>query len=296
MRIPHHTVLSACLSLLLFEGGCAPRATPLLAESLRASLGEVAVVSAEAPPDWHFSRPVPGGVGASAVGVGVGLGAGVLGGAACFATYGVLWTACAAALWTPVMMVTGAVEGAVKGVSIADLREASEALELTAGESIVQEELRDELVRIISQQGGERVVTARLDRGPATLTAGADYRALVDEGVNSVIEVTVLSLDLDRASLQGKVPSYGPSFSIQRLIDPPLILRVHARLRLVRAGDGTELYAHTFVRESATRTYLEWGRDNASAFREARRNALEGIAREMVTAVIGWKFGASAVD
>ena len=298
MRISHHTVLSTSLSLLLFEGGCGPRATPLLAESLRASLGEVVVVSAEAAPDWHFSRPVPGGVGASAVGVGVGLGAGVLGGAACFATYGILWTACAAALWTPVMMVTGAVEGAVKGVSIADLREASEALELTAGESIVQDELRDELVRIIIQQGGDRVVTARLDRGPATLTARADYRALADEGVNSVIEVAVLSLDLERerASLSGKVPSYGPSFSIQRLIDPPLILRVHARARLVRVGDGTELYAHTFVRESATRSYLEWGRDNARALREARHDTVEAIAREMVTALIGWKVKESAGD
>lgn len=289
MRIPRHTMLSASLSFLFLDGGCAPRTTPLLAESLRASLGEVAVVSAEAPPDRHFSRPVPGGVGAGAVGVGVGLGAGVLGGAACFASFGYFWPACAAALWTPVMMVTGGVEGAVKGVSLADLHEASEALELTASEAFVQDELRDELVRLISRQSGERVVTARLGRGPATLTAGADYRSLADEGANSVIEVTVLSLDLERISIPGKVPTYGPSFSIQRLIDPPLILRVRARARLVRAVDGTELYAHAFVHDSPIRSYLEWGRDNARAFREARQYAVEVIAREIVAAVIGWR-------
>src|SRR5262245_32368045 len=241
MRRPVQVASAMSLSLLVLEGGCAPRSTPSLAEATRASLGEVAVVAAEAPPGRQFARPVPSAAGASAVGVGAGLGVGVLGGAACFATFGYFIPACAVALWTPVMMVTGGVEGAKKGVSLAELHEASEALEQTASEPYVQEALRDQLVRVISEYDAERAVTARIGRGPSTLTEGVDYRALAEDGVASVIEVAVLSLDLVRASAPGKNPGYGPSFSVQRLIDPPLRLRVHARARVLRAADGTEV-------------------------------------------------------
>ena len=289
MRTPGHVVLVMFLSLLVLEEGCTPRSTPLLKESMRASLGEVAVVSAEAPPDRQFTRPVPSAAGASAVGVGAGLGAGVLGGAACFATFGYFVPACALALWTPVMMVTGGVEGAKKGVPLAELREASEALEQTSSEPYVQEALRDQLVRAISTYDAERVVTARIGRGPSTLTDGADYRDLAEEGVTSVIEVAVLSLDLQRASIPGKQPGYGPSFSVQRLIDPPLRLQVRARARLLRTADGTELYAHTFVYDSWIDSFLGWGRDNARAFRDARQLAVEVLARDIAGALIGWK-------
>jgi hypothetical protein len=289
MRPPRRAVFAVSLSVLALEEGCAARVAPLLSESTRASLGEVAVVSVEAPPDREFARPVPSAAGASAVGVGAGLGVGVLGGAACFATFGYFVPACAVALWTPVMMVTGGVEGAKKGVSLAELREASEALEQTASEAYVQEALRDELVRTISKYDVERVVTARIGSGPPTLTGGADYRALTEEGVTSVIEVAVLSLDLVRASIPGKQPGYGPSFSVQRLIDPPLRVRVHARVRLMHAADGTALYAHTFVHESQIDTFLGWGRDNARAFRDARQSAVEALAREIADALIGWR-------
>lgn len=289
MRTPGHVVLAMSLSLLVLEEGCAPRSTPLLKESMRASLGEVAVVSAEAPPDRQFTRPVPSAAGASAVGVGAGLGVGVLGGAACFVTYGLFYPGCAVALWTPVMMVTGGVEGAKKGVPLAELHEASEALEQTASEPYVQEALRDELVRTISAYDVERVVTARIGRGPLTLADGADYRALAEEGVTSVIEVAVLSLDLVRTSIPGKQPSYGPSFSVQRLIDPPLRLRVHARVRVLHAADGAELYAHTFVYDSPINIFVGWGRDNARAFRDARQSAVEALARQIADALIGWR-------
>ena len=289
MRTPGHVALTMSLSLLLLEEGCAPRSTPLLTGSARASLGEVAVVSTEAPPDRQFTRPVPSAAGASAVGVGAGLGVGVLGGAACFATLGYFVPACAVALWTPVMMVTGGVEGAKKGVSLTQLHEASEALEQTASEPYVQEVLRDQLVRVISEYDVERAVTARIGRGPSTLTDGADYRALAEEGVTSVIEVAVLSLDLERASIPGKQPGYGPSFSVQRLIDPPLRLHVRARARLVRVADGAELYAHTFVYDSQIDSFLSWGRDNARAFRDARQSAVEVLARQIAEALIGWR-------
>ena len=289
MRPPRRAVFAVSLSVLAIEEGCAARVAPLLSETTRASLGEVAVVSVEAPPDREFTRPVPSAAGASAVGVGAGLGVGVLGGAACFATFGYFVPACAVALWTPVMMVTGGVEGAKKGVSLAELREASEALEQTASEPYVQEALRDEPVRTISKYDVERVVTARIGSGPSTLTGAADYRALTEEGVTSVIEVAVLSLDLVRASIPGKQPGYGPSFSVQRLIDPPLRVRVHARVRLMHAADGTTLYAHTFVHESQIDTFLGWGRDNARAFRDARQSAVEALAREIADALIGWR-------
>jgi hypothetical protein len=156
-------LVSALLGILL--AGCAGHGPPRLAERDRARLGTIAVIAAEVPPEWSFTYPVPSGSGAAFAGIGAGLGTGVLSGALCMVSFGRVVEACGLAIWTPVMMVSGGIEGGRKGVPLAEFAAAAGALALVAGESQVQEALRDQIVRCCLR-GRSR---ARSRRGPAAV-------------------------------------------------------------------------------------------------------------------------------
>src|SRR4029453_16024165 len=156
--------------------------------------------------------PVPTGPGAAAAGVGAGLGTGVVGGALCFVSFGRLLEPCALAIWTPVMMVSGGIEGGRKGVALAEFLDAANAIALVAGESHVQEALRDEIVRLLLAGEDERSVAAWIGRGPTAPGERRDYRPLAAEGVDTVVEVYVLDVRLARSAGPGPdAPSGGRS-------------------------------------------------------------------------------------
>ena len=282
---PFLSVLLAVLSVL---NGCAGHQPPRLAEPDRARLGTIAVIAAEAPPEWSLAYPVPSGSGAAAVGIGAGLGIGALSGAVCFVTVGLAWQACGLAIWTPVMMVSGGIEGGRKGVALAEFVDAAASLELVAGESHVQEALRDEIVRLLRAGEEERAAAAWIGRGPATPDERRDYRVLAAEGVDTVVEVYVLDVRLERAPRPGVLQSwYGVSPSFEGIINPMLDLRMNARLRVIRASDGVELLTHTFERSEPGHDFAGWGRAGAQQLRLARSAAAHSLAREVIEALLG---------
>jgi hypothetical protein len=87
------------------------------------------------------------------------------------------------------MMVSGGIEGGRKGVALTEFLEAANALALVAGESHVQEALRDEIVRLLLAGEDERSVAAWIGRGPTAPGERGDYRPLAAEGVDTVVEV-----------------------------------------------------------------------------------------------------------
>ena len=266
--------------LAIVATGCATKTRLPVTDRVRGDLGVVAVVmSADSPPDATLAYPVPSRAAAATVGASAGLGAGVLAGAACFGSYGLLWPACLVALWTPVMMTTGAVEGAVKGVSISDFRDSAVAIKDAAREPEPARSLGEHVV-------GE--ATGRLGEGRARFVSDAPRPARRHvEGATTVLELRLSRVALERAPNPGPLAKCGPSFSVELLIDAPLVLLVEVRARLFRAADESIVWEGEFTQRAGSQKLTEWGRDNAAEFRRERDRALTALAEEIGATVFG---------
>lgn len=288
MRMPRSLVLGQVVLLLVASAGCAAKtARPWMPERVRAELGAVAVVVPPAPPEPSLAYPVPSRPGAAVAGAGAGLGAGVLAGAACLGSYGIVWPACLIALWTPVMVVTGGVEGALKGVPVAELRASASSLKDAASEPDLARSLAERVAAEASRRVGAGRVRFAAD---ALAEAGAGsprYPALAADGVDTVLEVRLERLGLARAASHGPLPGYGLSFSVEKLIDSPLALVVKARVRVLRAADGTARYESAFTYRAGSQKFTEWGREVAAEFRRERDQALAAVAEDIARTIFG---------
>lgn len=270
--------------LVIASSGCAARtARPWMSEQLRSELGRVAVVTLPEQPESSFAYPVPSKAGAVVIGAGAALGVGAVAGAGCFAY---VLPACLIALWTPVMMVTNGVEGAVKGVPIADLRASAVSLKNAAGEPDLSSRfagrVASEALRRVGEDRVRLVANGRPDAGDR------HYAALAAEGVDTVVEVQIDRLRLARAPSTSAFSGYGPSvITVEKLIDAPLEFTVEARVRVLRATDGTVLYKAAFNRRAGHQKFTEWGREDAVQFRSERERALESIAEEIAGEIFG---------
>jgi hypothetical protein len=283
MRTPRSLVLGHVALLLVACSGCAAKTTrQWLPEQVRSELGTVAVVTSREPPDSNFAYPVPSRAGAAATGAGAALGVGALAGAACL---GYVWPACLLAVWTPVMVMANGVEGAVKGVPIADLRASAASLKNAGGEPDLSSRFAERVASEAHRRvGGDRV---RLATNGLPDAGHRGYIALAAEGVDTVLEVEIDRLRLERVPSPSAFSGYGPSLiTIEKLIDAPLEFAVETRVRLLRASDGTVLYKAAFTRR-AGRQKLTGGREDADQFRSERDRALESIAEEIAGKLFG---------
>ena len=287
MRTPRPLALAHVALVLIASSGCAAKTRQWLPEQVRSELGTVAVVASPEPPAWSLAYPVPSRAGAAATGVGAALGVGALAGAGCFVTLGYLVPACLIAVWTPVMMVTNGVEGVIKGVPIADMRTSAASLKSAAGEPDLSSRFAERVASEAHRRVGEERVRVASSGVPADSKPG-HYAALAAEGVDTVLEVQLDRLRLERAPSPGAHTGYGPSIiSIEKLIDSPLALTVAARIRVLRAADGRVLYEAAFDRREGFQKFTEWGREDAAQFRSERDRALESIAQEIAGQIFG---------
>jgi hypothetical protein len=284
MRTLRRLALGHVALLLIASSGCAAKTSrQWLPEQVRSELGTVAVVASPEPPDSSFAYPVPSRAGAAATGAGAALGVGALAGVACFAY---VLPGCLIALWTPVMMVTNGVEGAVKGVPIADLRSSAVSLKNAAGERDLAgrfaERVAAEAQRRVGKGGVRFAVKELPDSGKLR------YAALAAAGVDTVLEVQLDRLRLERAASPSAFSGYGPSLiSVEKLIDAPLAFTIEARIRVLRAADSTVLYKAAFTRRTGHQKFTEWGREDAAQFKSERDRALESIADEIAGELFG---------
>ena len=269
--------------VLLASTGCAAKTRQWLPGQVRSELGTVAVVTSPEPPDSSFAYPVPSRAGAAATGAGAALGVGALAGAACFLY---VWPACLLALWTPVMMVTNGVEGAVKGVPIADMRASAVSLKNAAGESDLSSRFAARVVSEAHRRVGED--RARFATNALPGSGNLRYATLAAEGVDTILEVQIDRLRLERTVSHTGASGYGPSIiSIEKLIDSPLAFRVEARVRVLHAADGKVLYEAVYDCRAGYQKFTEWGREDAVEFRGERDRALESIAQEIAGEIFG---------
>jgi hypothetical protein len=280
MELGHAGVAWLTLMLLLLQGGCAPISRPLpspLPLEVRAELGKVGVVSGRFVPATVVERPVAGKVREAAKGAAGGALAGAALVAGGFVHGGCSGDACGfvAVVMLGVLIgaatvgaVTGAVIGAVTTESVVKAREAEVALQYAFAELKIQETFRDRLVTIARDEARLDLIPVT-DPSPTDPDVDVDYRPLVAQGLNTILEVSVTRLGLigDRSG------------------NPPLTLSMTTRVRVIRSGDGAELYRQELHHQKGSRKFVEWAAHDAQAFRRALDAAYTDLSREIVRLV-----------
>jgi hypothetical protein len=71
-----------------------------------------------------------------------------------------------------------------------------------------------------------------------------------------------------------------------RRVNPLLALSMTARIRLIRSGDGAELYQQELNHRSGSRKFVEWAANDAESFREAMDAAYTDVSQEIVRLVL----------
>jgi hypothetical protein len=253
------------LSLMFLMGqvGCAlaPQGPPppLLSDEVRESLGTIGVVSARFAPKAHLEAPTSGKGSGAAKGAAAGF-FGMISGAASAGGYG----GAIAILLAPVAGLVGAVVGAVEAESAATVEESAAALQNALAELKIQETMRDRVLQVAQEQTRYPFVLLE-DRGLTAYGEEVRYSASADEGIDTILEVSVPKLGL----LGGGV-------------NPPLPLVMIADARLISVADGRELYAHTWKYRSGTRKFVEWAANNAQPLRDEIDRAYQSLAEQIV--------------
>jgi len=266
----------AVTSRLLFAmvtglAGCAqPTQVPRLLpppprESVRLGLRSVALAPGRFSPKFDVVDGPAKGVGQGAA-RGALLGAAyTLGGGAFGGPIGLV----ASVFLAPVGAVGGGIVGGVTAESATKVEERVAA----AGRSLLARKIQDDLVLRVASIGREQTsstFTLLADRGPRLPGELTDYRSLVEEGIQAVLEISVVEL-----SLRGRTGE----------IDPGLSLAMAVKTRLVRTDDDAQLYANSLTYSGGKgRTLVEW-LDDAEQLRIEVDRACETVAEKIVDEV-----------
>jgi hypothetical protein len=167
----------------------------------------------------------------------------------------------------PIGTVSGAVEGAIEGVPREQIERADLELRKAADEVDVSSLLRGRLLE--EAQRNTRYVLRTPLPSSDEQDCTARYKKLAQEGVDTVLEVSILSMGLGG----------------NREPNPPLQLVIRARVRLVQAIDGRELYAYPWVSTYGSHRFTEWAENHAQPFRSGIERvtglAARGIIEEL---------------
>lgn len=261
-------VLWVVLILLIAQWGCAHSLPIPPSEQARATLGTIGVVSGRFAPEAGLRTSAGGWAGGAGRGAAIGAGR-TVGTAAEIGVHGrdlggVLIIALGIAL-APVGALVGSVVGGATAEPAATVEEAEAVLKNALAELKVQETMRDRVLQLARDQTRHRFILLS-EQGPTALDEKVSYQSLASAGVDTALEVNVVSLGLE-----------GPWS-----INPPVALFMTLRTRLVRVGDGIPIYEATFEYKGRARTFTEWAANNAQPFRDGLEDAYQSLAEKVV--------------
>lgn len=262
------SVLLASAAVL---SGCAGQTTasrllpPPPAENIRLGLAKVAIASGRFPPKFEI-------VDGPAKGAGQGAARGALLGAA--------YTIGGASLAGPIGLVAstflvpvGAVGGSIVGGMTAESAAKVEERVAAVARSLPARKIQNDLVNRVAETAREQTsgtFTVMAETSVVNLNGRAEYRSLVEGGIPTVLEISVVKL-----SLQGRTAE----------IDPSLNLAMTVTTRLLRAADDTELYKSSLTYAGGRgRTLTEW-LDDPELLRVEVDRATEIVAEKIVDEV-----------
>ena len=234
------TVTAGCSLVLLLAQGCATSPPAPLGQDVRASLGTMGVISSVAP---ELMADISGPIG---TGREAGRGAlkggaiGGLSGAGVGALAGLSTGPCAPVL-VPVLAGIGAAGGLVIGAGTGAIvrgvravpTETAESLEAVLHDGLASRDLaadlRQRVLNRASMTPRQAVDLGALNRDPST---PHDYRAFAQNGVQSVLEITVTEIVFDGEG--GRNPTFA--------------LQMKAQVRLIRVADNQVLWTNDDIR------------------------------------------------
>ena len=244
-RIKRCLIIIALLPAVASLSGCASSTTasrllpPPPGEDVRSSLATVGLAAGHFSPKFDLVDGPAKGAGQGAA-RGALLGAAyTLGGGSLAGPIGVV----ASTFLLPVAAVGGSIIGGVKAESAAKVAERTAAV----SRSLTARNIQDDLINRVAATGREQTsgtFTVLTERGPRGPDDRAEYRSLVQDGVRSVLEITVVEL-----ALRGQTAE----------IDPNLSLAMTVKTRLVRTDDEAEVYRNSLTYSGDKgRTLAEW--------------------------------------
>ncbi|TKB73396.1 MAG: hypothetical protein E8D45_09440 [Nitrospira sp.] len=166
----------------------------------------------------------------------------------------------------PSFAMVGAVYGAAASEPAALWRDAESAFRTEIKEVAVADVVPNHLVSYAKEHGFEiHVISRETIQNHIT---DSQYRALAEEGINTVLELSELRVSLDPATF---------------VVNPPRRLFTSARIRLIRTADSVILDDRTVLDELAgTRLLNAWTVGHAQAFREEVGQAAERLAKQII--------------
>lgn len=244
-----HTYLAVLALLVLGQVGCA---TLRPSQEIRAKLGTIGVASAQLTPQVNLDTPR-------------GPAAGAARGAALSRLGGYVGV-----LFAPIL----AIAGAVTAPSAEEVEKAEFALKSAVADLKIPDALRDRVFEL-ARAGTDAPVVLLRGRGPTTFKP--EYRSEASEGIETVLEVRVLTI-----VVRGALTTLG----FYKPGNPTLQLQVTAGARLVRTLDGAELFSRPFFHRGGTDTLAGWAEKDAERLREALSLAAAELAKEIVETLL----------
>ena len=252
-------LIAGCMAAAV--AGCAGQTPDALPQALRDRLGAIGLAAAPAPPRIKLV-PIPGGSGKGAAqGAGAAMADSFNG---CLEVDPTLLCALVSLVLTPYIAIGGAIHGAATAIPESEVAAArtaiAAALKGQDHQTLLLERFRE------SARGAGREMTPVRRPG-----AGAgEYSALRDQGLDTLLELRVARMNL------GKKPG----------VNPPLQLRIAARLRLIDLHSGKELFGREFTyRSSEKLEFLQWAASDARPVRAAVSEGYQRLASDMAAAL-----------
>jgi hypothetical protein len=242
-------LLIFCVLITLFaEISYAKELPPPPSEKIRTQLGTIGVVSADFIPTPVRGVPTKGWARGAARGAWEAedavlrattqSGSGELGALCCLVA-------------TPFALCIGGLKGAIEAPSVEEVEESEAVLGNVLKEIPVQEKMRDHILQVAQKQTRHSFVVLE-GQGPNTRAYVLSYGFLSDRGIDTVLEVSVMNVDL-----RGKWKS-----------DSPVTFFITIRTRLIRVVDGEVLYVATLIYQSTEHKSFDWEANDFKLFRE----------------------------
>lgn len=248
----------------MFQTGCATqppyKLPPPLSEEVRARLGTVGVVSADFVPETRLFAHSRGRVSGATKGMAFeeSTAPSIVpvpwGGSSSPSAPGAPGAGYAAAVLLGLLvvgLVVGEVYRAVTAIPAEKVKETESNLKKALIELKMQESLKKRFFQTAREQSAFNFVLIG-EGGPKTTDEILNYGRLKEKGIDTVIELSVLSIGFEGTG--GK--------------DPLLTLLLDARTRVLSVSDGAVLYESTVEYRSAKRKFTEWISDNGKLFSE----------------------------
>jgi hypothetical protein len=254
------------LAGLIGAPGCAST-RPTIPEALLAETSTIGVVVRPTDPDVELQIPRKGWLSNTGRGA---MSGSVIGGLGIYCYYA--FFVCVPALAT-VGAIGGAIYGAVAAEPASEWEQAESAFKEILPDLKIKQRVPDHVVDFARSQTPYRVIRVETE-DPSSKDEKTEYRALASKGIDAVLELTELAVHLRPSGI---------------VVNPPRILMMDARARLIRTSDGALLDDRVITDDTligadsnVARSLTTWADQNAQVFREEVTQAAQRLAQQVV--------------